>query len=65
VTDVLVITGGSRGIGAATAKLAAARGWRVCVSYERNAGAADAVVQEIRTAGGEARCVRMSGASRM
>jgi NAD(P)-dependent dehydrogenase (short-subunit alcohol dehydrogenase family) len=58
VTDVLVITGGSRGIGAATAKLAAARGWRVCVSYERNAGAAEAVVQEIRTAGGEAIAVR-------
>jgi len=38
--------------------LAAARGWRVCVSYERNTDAAEAIVQEIRSAGGEAIAVR-------
>jgi NAD(P)-dependent dehydrogenase (short-subunit alcohol dehydrogenase family) len=40
VTGALLITGGSRGIGAATAKLAAARGWRVCFSYALDARAA-------------------------
>jgi NAD(P)-dependent dehydrogenase (short-subunit alcohol dehydrogenase family) len=58
MTGVLIITGGSRGIGAATAKLAAVRGWRVCLSYERDRVAADVVVQEIRSAGGEAIAVR-------
>lgn len=50
----LLITGGSRGIGAATAKLAAARGWRVCLSFERDEGAAEAVVKAIAVAGGQA-----------
>lgn len=51
---VLLITGGSRGIGAATALLAARNGWSVVVNYTHNAQAADAVVQQIRQAGGEA-----------
>jgi NAD(P)-dependent dehydrogenase (short-subunit alcohol dehydrogenase family) len=51
---VLVVTGGSRGIGAATAKLAAAQGWRVMTTYLGRAAAAAAVVQEIRASGGEA-----------
>jgi NAD(P)-dependent dehydrogenase (short-subunit alcohol dehydrogenase family) len=51
---ILIITGGSRGIGAATARLAAAEGYAVCLSYLRNRPAADAVVQEIAKAGGKA-----------
>ena len=55
---VAVVTGGSRGIGAATAGLAAARGYAVCVNYLVNAGAADAVVASIRSAGGTAAAVQ-------
>ncbi|MEO8260372.1 MAG: SDR family oxidoreductase [Acidobacteriota bacterium] len=51
---VLLITGASRGIGAATARLAAERGYAVCVNYRRNRDAADAVVQDIRAAGARA-----------
>lgn len=50
----MLVTGGSRGIGAATALLAAARGWRVALSYKENAQAADEVVGKIRAAGGTA-----------
>ena len=49
---VIVITGGSRGIGAATAYLAAERGYAVCVNYRQNHGAANAVVETIRQKGG-------------
>jgi NAD(P)-dependent dehydrogenase (short-subunit alcohol dehydrogenase family) len=49
---VMLVTGGSRGIGAATARLAAARGYAVCINYRRNGDAAAAVVDEIRAAGG-------------
>ena len=52
--QVLLITGASRGIGAATALLAARRGYSVAVNYTANATAADAVVGEIRAAGGNA-----------
>lgn len=51
---VMVVTGGSRGIGAATARLAAARGYAVCVNYLKNQAAADAVVSEITANGGRA-----------
>jgi NAD(P)-dependent dehydrogenase (short-subunit alcohol dehydrogenase family) len=51
---VAIITGGSRGIGAATAQLAAQRGHAVCVNYHRNRTAADAVVEAIAHAGGRA-----------
>jgi NAD(P)-dependent dehydrogenase (short-subunit alcohol dehydrogenase family) len=54
----VLITGGSRGIGAATALLAAARGYAVAVNYADNAAAADAVVHTIRAAGGEALAVQ-------
>jgi NAD(P)-dependent dehydrogenase (short-subunit alcohol dehydrogenase family) len=50
----LLITGGSRGIGAATALLAARVGYAVAVNYTRNAAAADSVVQQIKAAGGRA-----------
>ncbi len=55
---VMVITGSGRGIGAATAKLAAARGFAVCVNYVAQAARASAVVDEIRSAGGRAIAVR-------
>lgn len=51
---IIVITGGSRGIGAATARLAAARGYAVCVNYLKNHVAANTVVDEIRSGGGQA-----------
>jgi len=50
----LVITGGSRGIGAATAVRAAAAGYAVAVNYREDRAAADRVVGEIAAAGGEA-----------
>ncbi|HEU0199216.1 MAG TPA: SDR family oxidoreductase [Burkholderiaceae bacterium] len=51
---VLIVTGASRGIGAATARLAAERGYAVCVNYARNRQAAEALVGEITAGGGEA-----------
>ncbi|MBK8072632.1 MAG: SDR family oxidoreductase [Ramlibacter sp.] len=56
--QVVLITGGSRGIGAATALLAARQGYAVAVNYAAQAGAADAVVQSIRAAGGRAIAVQ-------
>ena len=51
---VIVITGASRGIGAATARLAALRKYKVCVNYRRNKEAADSVVKDILSSGGHA-----------
>ncbi|HEX3703230.1 MAG TPA: SDR family oxidoreductase [Vicinamibacterales bacterium] len=51
---VLLVTGASRGIGAATARLAGARGYAVCVNYRANRTAADAVVADIAQPGGRA-----------
>ena len=51
---VLLVTGGSRGIGAATCLLAARQGWAVAVNYTANSLAADEVVRQIRAAGGRA-----------
>jgi NAD(P)-dependent dehydrogenase (short-subunit alcohol dehydrogenase family) len=51
---VLLVTGGSRGIGAATALLAARQGWAVAVNYSTRSQAADEVVRAIRAAGGRA-----------
>lgn len=51
---MLLVTGGGRGIGAATAILAAERGYAVGVNYRRNSAAAEAVVAEIVAAGGRA-----------
>ena len=55
---VLLVTGGSRGIGAATSILAAQKGWSVAVNYTANAQAADEVVAQIKKAGGEAMSVQ-------
>jgi NAD(P)-dependent dehydrogenase (short-subunit alcohol dehydrogenase family) len=51
---VIVVTGGSRGIGAATARLAGARGYTVCVNYRQNRDAADKVVRAIEAGGSRA-----------
>jgi len=53
----MLITGGSRGIGAATARLAAARGYDVCVNYRRDRKAADAVVATVEASGRRALAV--------
>lgn len=58
MSGILLVTGGSRGIGAATAVLAARRGYAVCVNYRRDADAAAAVVAEIERHGGRAIAVR-------
>jgi NAD(P)-dependent dehydrogenase (short-subunit alcohol dehydrogenase family) len=50
----VLITGGGRGIGAATSLLCAARGWAVAVNYARDAAAAEAIVATIRQRGGQA-----------
>jgi NAD(P)-dependent dehydrogenase (short-subunit alcohol dehydrogenase family) len=55
---VVVVTGGSRGIGAATCLLAAKRGYQLVVNYTANQAAADAVCDAIRGMGGEAVAVR-------
>ncbi|MFM2261798.1 MAG: 3-oxoacyl-[acyl-carrier-protein] reductase FabG [Pseudomonadota bacterium] len=54
MNKVLLVTGGSRGIGAATALLAAQQGWSVAVNYTANSLAADEVVRQIRASGGHA-----------
>ena len=51
---VLIVTGASTGIGAATARMAGQRGYSVCVNYRRSADAAEAVVSGIEAAGGQA-----------
>lgn len=58
MNPVLLITGASRGIGAATALLAAQQGWAVAVNYTANSLAADEVVRRIRASGGTAMAVQ-------
>jgi NAD(P)-dependent dehydrogenase (short-subunit alcohol dehydrogenase family) len=59
VTDrVIIITGGSRGIGRATAIAAAARGYRVCIGYASNEAAAREVVERIEASRGKAIAVK-------
>lgn len=55
---IVLITGASRGIGAATARLAAARGFDVAVNYLRDAAAADQVVAAVKAAGRRALAVQ-------
>ena len=57
-SKVVLVTGGSRGIGAACAMLAAARGYAVAISYREDRAAADAVAQAVRQAGGRALALR-------
>ena len=49
--EVMLITGASRGIGAATAALAAERGYDVAISYQRDSGAAESVAEQVRAHG--------------
>ena len=58
MAGVLVVTGGSRGIGAAVARQAAARGYGVCINYNRSRDAAEQIAGEIVANGGRAIAVR-------
>lgn len=58
MSNVIIITGGSRGIGAATARLAAKKGYAVCLSYLHNPSAAETIVNEIVYHGGKVIAVR-------
>lgn len=59
----LLVTGGSRGIGAAIARQAGAAGWRVAVNYHSNRDAADSVIRDIEAGGGEALAVHGDASS--
>jgi NAD(P)-dependent dehydrogenase (short-subunit alcohol dehydrogenase family) len=63
MNKVLIVTGGSRGIGAATAMLAAEQGYDVCVNYLQNQEAANSVVNSIEQRGGKAIAVSADVAS--
>lgn len=58
MNKVILITGGSRGIGAATVRLAIQQGYAVCFSYHSQQAAAEALVQELQNQGGEIRAVQ-------
>ena len=58
MTGILIVTGASRGIGAACARLAGQRGYKVCVNYKNSADKAAAVVREIEAGGGQALAVQ-------
>jgi len=58
MSKIVVITGGSRGIGASTARLAARDGWDVCVNYASNVGAAEEVCEDVLKAGRRAIAVQ-------
>lgn len=58
MAGVMIVTGGSRGIGAATAAMAASQGYDVCVNYVRDAAAAERVVENVRAAGRRAIAVQ-------
>lgn len=53
MSRIMLITGASRGIGAATARLAAAEGYALCLNYRQRRDAMDALVEELRGAGTE------------
>lgn len=58
MSGVLLVTGAAKGIGAACARLGAARGYAVCVNYRSSADEAQRLVREIEAAGGRAIAVR-------
>ena len=55
---VMIVTGASQGIGAAVARLAGRRGWRVALTYRGNRAMAEAVVADIAAAGGQALAIQ-------
>ena len=55
---VLLVTGGGRGIGAATARLAAQKGYAVCINYRQRRDEAEALVSELQAVGAEATAVQ-------
>jgi len=61
-TPLILITGASRGVGAATARLAAAQGYDVAISYVANAAAARAVAADVEALGRRALAVRADSA---
>jgi NAD(P)-dependent dehydrogenase (short-subunit alcohol dehydrogenase family) len=63
MNNVMIVTGGSRGIGAATASLAADRGYAVCVNYRRNQAAATQIVESIEQRGRRAIAIAADVAS--
>jgi NAD(P)-dependent dehydrogenase (short-subunit alcohol dehydrogenase family) len=54
MSKVMIVTGGGRGIGAATARLGAERGYAVAINYQRNRETAEALVRKINDSGGKA-----------
>ncbi len=60
--SVIVVTGGSQGIGAAICRLAAARGWAVCLSYSSSEAAAATLVRSIEAHGGRALALQADAA---
>ncbi len=58
MAGLMIVTGGSRGIGAATALLAARSGFDLCVNYVRDAAAAESVAAQVRAAGRRAIAVQ-------
>ncbi|HMF94802.1 MAG TPA: SDR family oxidoreductase [Vicinamibacterales bacterium] len=63
MAGVMIVTGGSRGIGAATARLAADRGYAVCINYRAKRDAAERIVGDIAASGGSAIAVGADVAS--
>jgi NAD(P)-dependent dehydrogenase (short-subunit alcohol dehydrogenase family) len=63
MSKTILITGASRGIGAACARLAFARGYRVCINYRSDTGAANGIVRAIEEAGGAAFALQADVAS--
>jgi NAD(P)-dependent dehydrogenase (short-subunit alcohol dehydrogenase family) len=61
--DVMIVTGGSQGIGEAVARLAASRGYAVALTYQTNAALADRVVTDIAAEGGTAIALQAEMAS--
>lgn len=57
MSKVIIITGASRGIGAATARLAARQGYAVCINYKNQESAAQTLVKEIQASGGKAMAI--------